>query len=132
VPNPLGYAADAAMVERGLLQTYSWRSIEAAGTGQTDDFGRERTVAQATLNAIGVKVSSYPEDQLRRNLNMKRDMELRDLSETTAKYRREFRRSPQGEQDRALFERRMQKQGEKKQEIQRRYGERMGLEPIQR
>jgi hypothetical protein len=128
-PNPVGYAADALAVEKGMLQTYAWRTIQAAGSGMTDDFGRERSLAQSMASAVGVKLASYPPDQLRRNIVAKRDFELRDLNEATARYRREFRR---GGITKAEFDARMQKQAEKRREIRQRYGEKLGLEPVSR
>jgi hypothetical protein len=125
IPNPVGYAADLAVVERGLLQTYSWRNIKSAATGETDDFGREHSLPQAIASSVGVKLASYPEDQLRRNLIAKRDAELRDNSETTSRYRREYRRGAMTEEE---FAKLMAKQNEKAIEIRRRYAEKLGLE----
>ncbi len=128
LPNPVGYLADALVTEKGLLQTYSWRSIQAADTGATDDFGREKSLPQAVASSAGVKLSAYPEDQLRRNLSQKRDAEIRDNSETTSRYRREHRRGSLTDEE---YQARMEKQSRKAQEIKRKYSERMGLEPTQ-
>lgn len=123
LPNPLGYPLDAAVAEKGLLQTYSWKTIQNAGGGATDDFGRERSVPQAIASAVGVKLASYPKDQLQRNLNAQKAHEIRDLDETTARYKREFRRGGLTSKE---FEARMTKQAEKRQEINKRYGEKLG------
>jgi len=122
LPNPLGYALDAAVVENGMLQTYSWRAIQAADTGVTDDFGREKSLPQSVASAVGVKLSAYPEDQLRRNLIQKRDAELRDNSETTSRYKREARRGGLTMEE---LEARLKKQNDKAQEIRERYGKRI-------
>lgn len=131
-PNPAGYALDAAVAERGMMQTYSWKSIQDAGTGATDAFGREKNLPQAIASAVGVKIAAYPEDVLTRNLNSKKAHELRDNDETTSRYKREYRLSNKGDAARELFEERMKKQAEKRQEINRRYGEKLGLEPVKK
>jgi hypothetical protein len=131
IPNPAGYALDAAAVESGMLQTYSWKSLMLAGSGATDDFGRERNLTQAILSSAGVKLASYPPDQLQRNERAKRDAELRDLNETTGRYRREFRRSAQTDADRKLFDERMEKQARKRADINKRFSEKMGQPAVE-
>lgn len=128
LPDPLGYAADVAAVDKGLMQTYAWKSIMDAGGGKTDDFGRERSLPQALASAVGVKVASYPEDQLMRNIRLQRDMELRDNSETTNKYRRESKRGGLSESE---FDQRMNKQNKKREEIMQRYNKKLGLDTTQ-
>lgn len=129
LPNPLGYALDTATLERGLFQTYSWKSIQAAGTGETDAFGRERSLGQAVAGAFGVKLGSYPADVGVQNLTRKRAAELREVGEREAELRRQLARGGlTGEQ----FAERMRRQQEKRQDIARRYGEKLGLEPIAR
>jgi hypothetical protein len=55
-----------------LPGTPAFNAIYKAGSGQTDDFGREQSVPQAAASAVGVKLSSYAADQLM--LNARRDM----------------------------------------------------------
>jgi hypothetical protein len=47
-------------------------AVVKAGTGETDAFGRELSLAQALLNAVGIKLGSYPPDVLQRNLRSRR------------------------------------------------------------
>lgn len=62
IPNPLGWVADRSMAVPGLWQTYSFTSLQNAGSGVTDAFGRERSLGQAAAAAVGVKLGSYPTD----------------------------------------------------------------------
>lgn len=39
-----------------------------AGTGRTDAFGRDQSLATAALSSVGVKARAYPEDALRTRL----------------------------------------------------------------
>ncbi len=127
IPNPIGYAADAALMDNGLFQTYSWKSIQAAGTGQTDAFGRERNLAQAIAAAGGVKVGAQPADVAMKNLRGERDSQLREISETESALRREAQKGGlTTDQLRARIER----QDAKARDIRQRYNERMGLERI--
>lgn len=127
IPNPVGYAADAALMDNGLFQTYSWKSIQAAGTGQTDAFGRERNLAQAIAAAGGIKVGAQPADVAMKNLRGERDAQLREISETESALRREAQKGGlTTDQLRARIER----QDAKARDIRSRYNERMGLERI--
>jgi hypothetical protein len=71
IPNPLGWVADDSLNVPGLWQTHSWTSIQNAGTGVTDAFGRERSLGQAALSSVGIKVGSYPADVALQNQMMK-------------------------------------------------------------
>ncbi len=51
----------------GLPGTYATDALVNAGSGKTDAFGRQQSVAQAVASSVGVKLGSYPEDVLRRN-----------------------------------------------------------------
>lgn len=51
--------------DRGQLQTYAWTGLLDAGTGRTDAFGRDQSLATAALSSVGVKARAYPEDALR-------------------------------------------------------------------
>ena len=51
----------------GLPGTYATDALVNAGTGKTDAFGRQQSMAQAMASSVGVKLGSYPEDVLRRN-----------------------------------------------------------------
>ena len=63
----------------GLPGTYATDAIVNAGTGKTDAFGREQSVAQAVASSVGVKLGSYPEDVLRRNTMAKAKGEEREI-----------------------------------------------------
>lgn len=65
IPNPLGWLADDEMAVPGIWQTYSWAAIEQAHRGATDAFRRERSMSQALLSSIGIKLASYPQDAAR-------------------------------------------------------------------
>jgi len=51
----------------GLPGTYATDALVNAGTGKTDAFGRQQSMAQAMASSVGVKLGSYPDDVLRRN-----------------------------------------------------------------
>lgn len=55
----------------GLPGTWSTQALMQADRGKTDDFGREQSLAQAALSAVGIKVRSYPPDVLEHNLQVK-------------------------------------------------------------
>jgi len=63
----------------GLPGTYATDAIVNAGTGKTDVFGREQSVAQAVASSVGVKLGSYPEDVLRRNTMARARGEEREI-----------------------------------------------------
>lgn len=122
IPNPLGYAADSIAMDRGLLQTYSWKSIQAAGTGETDAFGRERDLMQALSSSFGVKLGSYPSDVAVTNLGRKRDAELRELSEKIGAARRALQKRGIDEEE---FKARLDKNVQRRRDIEKEYAERM-------
>jgi hypothetical protein len=55
-------------LDRGLLTTYAGQAILDAGTGRTDAFGRDQSMATALLSSIGVKARVYPEDTMRQQV----------------------------------------------------------------
>ena len=93
IPNPMGYWLDSATDQIGLFQTYSWASIQAANTGATDAFGRERNLRQALFGAAGVKLGSYPADVQETMLKAKEASELRELNEQKTKLKRMLNRN---------------------------------------
>ena len=127
LPNPAGYAVDAAVDEHGLFQSYSWKSIQSAGTGETDAFGRERSLPQSVAAAGGIKLGAQPADVAMKNLRGARDAQLREVSETVSGYRREAQK---GGITSDQLQGRMEKQNAKKREITDRYNERMGLQRV--
>ncbi len=127
LPNPAGYAADAALQERGLFQSYSWKAIQAAITGETDAAGRPRDLGRAILSSAGVKVTSQPEDLAKRNLRLQRDAQLREINETVSGLRRQ---AQAGGLTTEQLRQRIERQNAKRREITGRLNERMGLQRI--
>jgi len=123
LPNPVGYAADSIAMQRGLFQTYSWKAIQAAGTGETDAFGRERNLPQALSSAFGVKLGSYPADAGRVNLARQRDEALREISQKIGAARRERQRRGISDEE---FNARLDRQVTRRRDIEREFAERMG------
>ncbi|MCC6531511.1 MAG: hypothetical protein IT531_03100 [Burkholderiales bacterium] len=122
LPNPAGYMADAVAMDRGLFQTYSWKSISAAGTGETDAFGRERDLMQALAASFGVKLGSYPADAAVTNLTRQRDAELRELNEKLSAARREHQRRGLSDEE---FGARLDRSVQRRRDIEREYGQRL-------
>lgn len=77
LPNPVGYAVEAVTGVRNAGQTYAWTGVTNAGSGRTDNFGREQSTAQAAASAFGVKVGSYPKDVLQ--LNAQREAQAKGM-----------------------------------------------------
>jgi N12 class adenine-specific DNA methylase len=76
-----------------LPGTHAFTGVANAGTGRTDAFGREQSVAQAGLSAFGVKVGSYPADVLRLNATRKAQAEMMEIDRGITNLKREFQRS---------------------------------------
>jgi hypothetical protein len=87
-----------------LPGTPAFDALYKAGSGQTDDFGRERSVTQAATSAVGVKLASYPPDQML--LNARRDMrsKVNEIDGNILSLRRQRERGAidEGEFDRRL------------------------------
>ena len=90
IPNPLAYAVPGR--ERGEFQTYAWTGIEDAGKGRLDAFGREQSFGQALASSSGIKLNSYPTDELRRNRMLELRRELQEMAERRRKAARELSR----------------------------------------
>lgn len=101
-----------------LLGSYSYQSIMDAGKGKTDAFGRERSVAQAVSSSLGVKLSSYPEDVMRRQLAGKRIGQQREIEDNVRALTREFVRKGISRQE---YEDKLQYQREKSRQIDDEY-----------
>jgi hypothetical protein len=129
IPNPAGYVADEMFGERGLFQTYSWKSVLGAGTGETDAFGRERNLAQSAASAAGVKIGSQPEDVAKSNLRAKTASAQREISENISALRRERHRVEENPDAQENVDARIARQREKSRAIQRKYSDKIGLEP---
>lgn len=65
----------------GVPGTYATTGVFESFKGRTDAFGRELSPAQAVSSAFGVKLGSYPDDVLQRNIGAKAanlESQLRD------------------------------------------------------
>jgi hypothetical protein len=91
--------------------SYSFLSIKGASAGETDVFGRERSIAQAAGSALGVRLASYPEDLGRQQVIRQLAAEKRELGENVSALRRQFQR---GGLDREEFEVKIKEQLEKR------------------
>lgn len=89
LPNPVGYAVEAATGVKNAGQTYAWSGVADAQKGRTDAFGRELSVTQAAGNAFGVKMGSYPADVLRRNLQAKALAQVSEIEKEIAQLKRQ-------------------------------------------
>jgi hypothetical protein len=62
----------AFMPNIGILPgTYAFTGIVNAGKGVTDSFGAEKSLTQAIVSSVGVKIGSYPKEVLMLNETMK-------------------------------------------------------------
>lgn len=106
----------------GVPGTYATTGVLESMEGRTDAFGREMSTAQAVASAFGVKLGSYPADVLRRNLTAKAQAEMReiDLQISQLKRQRQTNRLTPEE-----FADKVREQQAKKQEIQRKLGEKV-------
>lgn len=108
--------------------SYSYTSIMDAGKGVTDAFGRERSVGQALASSVGVKVASYPEDQLLKNLKGKLTRDMYELDTEFAKKRRQFAMKGMSE---AEFEKEANKYAEKKMKLRTEFAEKVGGQQVE-
>lgn len=119
VPNPAGWWVDDAMNQRGIFQSYSWKSIESANKGETDAFGRERNKGQAVAGALGVKVGSYPADVGEQNAKYKYDAAIRELNQVQTEWKRMLSRNGVTQEQ---FDRKMQDIAAKKEKAAKEFG----------
>jgi hypothetical protein len=122
IPNPVGYWMDSAVDQSGLFQTYSWKSIKSAGSGETDAFGRERNLRQAILGAGGVKIGSYAADAQELRMKFEKGARERELNEQKAQLNRMLQRGAITEEEHAA---RIDKLVGKKDKIVKEFGEKV-------
>lgn len=72
-----------------LPGTYAWQGVKNATTGATDAFGREQSVPQALASSVGVKLSSYPPDVLRRNLEARAKAQMAEIDDGIRQLKRQ-------------------------------------------
>lgn len=106
-----------------LPGTYSFDALMNAGSGRTDAFGREQSIAQAALSSVGVKVSSYPADVMIRNLVGKHQSDIREIGENISALRREYERRGINQE---RFELLVGEQVMKRQKLERELADRVG------
>jgi hypothetical protein len=97
-------------LDRGLLTTYAGQAILDAGTGRTDAFGRDQSMATALLSSIGVKARVYPEDTMRIQLGQDFRAKQSEIQRNIQGLARELSR---GGISRAEFDRRVAREQEK-------------------
>jgi hypothetical protein len=80
-------------LDPGQLETYAATGILNAGNGVTDPFGRELSLSQALMNAIGVKIGTYPEDAAMQQIKMESDAQKREIMGNINRYGRQLNRN---------------------------------------
>jgi hypothetical protein len=124
VPNPIGWmVAD----ETGQMQTYAWSGIEKAISRKENQIGEVRSVPQALLNTVGVKVGTYPANNMLAAVQagLRRNMESidQDIARVGRNYARLERPS---ESDKERRDKAIARQIQKKRELVKDARERMG------
>ena len=74
----------------GLPGSYATKGIWNAGTGRTDDFGREQSFPMAMLSSVGVKVSAYPRDVALQNIMREHNRKKSEIEATIFGIGREY------------------------------------------
>jgi hypothetical protein len=106
----------------GLPGTYATDSVVNAGNGKTDAFGREQSMAQALASSIGVKLGSYPEDVMRRNVTGKASAERTEITRVMRDLQRQRQRNAISESE---FDSKMEVQRGKLQKLSEETREKM-------
>lgn len=75
-----------------LPGTYAWTGAVNAGTGRTDSFGREQSLAQAVISSVGIKVGSYPKDVLQLNAQREAQGKMMEIDRNLTGLKREYQR----------------------------------------
>lgn len=96
--------------DRGQLQTYAWTGLLDAGTGRTDAFGRDQSLATAALSSVGVKARAYPEDALRLRAVQEFQQAQREIQNNIKGLARELSRNGISQQE---FDRRVEREKQK-------------------
>lgn len=124
VPNPVGWLVAN---ETGQVQTYAWSGIEKAITRKENQIGEVRSVPQALLNTVGVKVGTYPANNMLAAIQagLRRDMESidQDIARVGRNYARLERPS---DADKERRDKAIARQIQKKRELVEDARERMG------
>lgn len=75
-----------------LPGTYAWTAAMNAGSGKTDAFGREQSLAQAVISSVGIKVGSYPKDVLQLNAQREAQAKMMEIDRNITALKREYQR----------------------------------------
>lgn len=94
-----------------LPGTYAFTGVMDANSGKTDSFGREQSVIQALGTGFGVKVGSYPKDQLALNAQRAAQAKVMEIDSNITQLKREYARKGISE---AEFTRKVEEQTQKK------------------
>lgn len=105
-----------------LPGTYAWTGIANAGSGKTDSFGREQSLAQSIISSVGVKLGSYPPDVLRLNAQRAAQAKMMEIDKNITALKREFQKKGI---DRDEFNAKAKAQIEKKQAVEKEFMERV-------
>jgi len=72
--------------------TYSTENLLNATKGRTDVFGREYSVPQALASSVGIKLATYPKDELRRNVVLDFKAKDKEIEANMHQIEREYAR----------------------------------------
>lgn len=75
-----------------LPGTYAFTAATNAGSGKTDSFGREQSLAQVVVSSVGIKVGSYPKDVLQLNAQREAQGKMMEIDRNLSALRREYQR----------------------------------------
>lgn len=109
----------------GVPFAYSTEKILSAGGGKTDAFGREQSIAQAAASSVGVKLASYPPDVLQRNAVIQFRARDAEIKANAAKLGRELQRKGIDPEE---YEAKLQRQVQKRIDLQQEMAKKMGQE----
>ena len=104
-----------------LPGTYAWTGIANAGSGKTDAFGREQSLAQSIISSVGIKLGSYPPDVLRLNAQRAAQAKMMEIDKNITALKREFQKKGI---DRDEFNAKAKAQIEKKRAVAKEFMER--------
>lgn len=75
-----------------LPGTHAWTGIADAGSGKTDTFGREQSLAQSVVSSVGIKVGSYPKDVLQLNAQRAAQAKMMEIDRNITALKREYQK----------------------------------------
>ena len=75
-----------------LPGTYAFTGAMNAGTGKTDTFGREQSLAQSVVSSVGIKLASYPKDVLQLNAQREAQFKMMEIDRNITALKREYQR----------------------------------------